>query len=94
MPLSEYEQRVLEELEQQLRSDDPKLAETISGRTSRRPLQYTIWVVVLSTYQSFALPMASLKYCPPMVILTWAATISTRPLLNTGCSNQALQKKN
>mgnify|MGYP001291918087 FL=1 len=47
MPLSEYEQRVLEELEQQLRSDDPKLAETISGRTSRRPLQIGLGIVGL-----------------------------------------------
>ena len=37
MPLSEYEQRVLEEMEQQLRSDDPKLADAISGAAVRRP---------------------------------------------------------
>ncbi|MCV2393432.1 DUF3040 domain-containing protein [Actinotalea sp. M2MS4P-6] len=33
MPLSEYEQRVLEQMERQLRSDDPKLASTLHGRT-------------------------------------------------------------
>ena len=32
MPLSEYEQRVLEQMERQLRSDDPKLASTLHGR--------------------------------------------------------------
>ncbi|SED87475.1 DUF3040 domain-containing protein [Ruania alba] len=37
MPLSEYEQRVLEQMEQQLRSDDPKLANAISGAAVRRP---------------------------------------------------------
>nr|WP_290370743.1 DUF3040 domain-containing protein [Ruania suaedae] len=37
MPLSEYEQRVLEQMEQQLRSDDPKLANAISGTAVRRP---------------------------------------------------------
>src|SRR5699024_3784357 len=47
VPLSEYEQRVLEELEQQLRSDDPKLADTISGRASRRPLQIGLGIVGL-----------------------------------------------
>ncbi|MBN8880729.1 hypothetical protein EDD28_3280 [Salana multivorans] len=31
MPLSEYEQRVLAQMEQQLSSDDPKLAETFTG---------------------------------------------------------------
>lgn len=32
MPLSEYEQRVLEQMERQLTSDDPKLASTLHGR--------------------------------------------------------------
>ena len=32
MPLSEYEQRVLEQMERQLRSDDPKLASTLNSR--------------------------------------------------------------
>ena len=35
MPLSEYEQRMLQQMEQQLRSDDPKLANTLADR--RRP---------------------------------------------------------
>lgn len=35
MPLSEYEQRVLEQMERQLRSDDPKLASTLHGRRHR-----------------------------------------------------------
>lgn len=47
VPLSEYEQRVLEELEQQLRSDDPKLANTISGRPVRRPLHVGLGIVGL-----------------------------------------------
>lgn len=34
MPLSEYEQRVLEQMEQQLSSDDPKLASAMHGRSS------------------------------------------------------------
>jgi hypothetical protein len=32
MPLSEYEQRVLQQMERQLRSDDPKLASALHGR--------------------------------------------------------------
>jgi hypothetical protein len=32
MPLSEYEQRVLEQMERQLSSDDPKLVNTFQGR--------------------------------------------------------------
>ena len=36
MPLSEYEQRVLEQMERQLTSDDPRLANTLTQR-GRRP---------------------------------------------------------
>ena len=42
MPLSEYEQRVLEQMEQQLRSDDPKLAKAIAGGAPRRPLHVAL----------------------------------------------------
>ncbi len=34
MPLSEYEQRVLEQMERQLSSDDPKLVQALQGGTS------------------------------------------------------------
>lgn len=36
MPLSEYEQRVLEQMERQLTSDDPRLANTLQSRGGRR----------------------------------------------------------
>lgn len=35
MPLSEYEQRVLEQMERQLTSDDPKLVNTFQGGSTR-----------------------------------------------------------
>lgn len=38
MPLSEYEQRVLEQMERQLTSDDPRLANTLTSRGGRRPV--------------------------------------------------------
>lgn len=38
MPLSEYEQRVLEQMERQLTSDDPRLANTLTRRGGRRPV--------------------------------------------------------
>src|SRR5699024_2590113 len=47
MPLSEYEQRVLEQMEQQLRSDDPRLVEAITGRRSRRPINMVVGVVAV-----------------------------------------------
>jgi hypothetical protein len=36
MPLSEYEQRVLEQMERQLTSDDPRLANTLQSRGSSK----------------------------------------------------------
>jgi len=45
MPLSEYEQRVLEQMERQLASDDPRLANTLTQR-GRRPVgRYVIAAV-------------------------------------------------
>lgn len=49
MPLSEYEQRVLEQMEQQLRSDDPKLAKAIGGGGGpRRPMQVVVGGLVVA----------------------------------------------
>ena len=44
MPLSEYEQRVLEQMERQLTSDDPRLANTLQARGGRRGVGR--WVLV------------------------------------------------
>lgn len=48
MPLSEYEQRMLEQMERQLRSDDPKLADTLGNRRARgsRVLLGTLALIV------------------------------------------------
>ena len=40
MPLSEYEQRVLEQMERQLSSDDPRLANTLMSRRRRSVSRY------------------------------------------------------
>ncbi|WP_315095793.1 DUF3040 domain-containing protein [uncultured Cellulomonas sp.] len=42
MPLSEYEQRVLEQMERQLTSDDPRLANTLTQRGHRPLSRYVI----------------------------------------------------
>jgi hypothetical protein len=42
MPLSEYEQRVLEQMERQLTSDDPRLANTLTQRGHRGAGRYVI----------------------------------------------------
>ena len=42
MPLSEYEQRVLEQMERQLTSDDPRLANTLQARGRRGVARWTI----------------------------------------------------
>lgn len=47
MPLSEYEQRVLEQMEQQLRSDDPRLVEAITGEGNRKPIHMALGIAAL-----------------------------------------------
>lgn len=47
MPLSEYEQRVLEQMERQLTSDDPRLANTLQSKGSRG---ITRWVIAGSGF--------------------------------------------
>lgn len=42
MPLSEYEQRVLEQMERQLATDDPRLANTLTQRGRRPVLRYVL----------------------------------------------------
>ncbi|GAA1969757.1 spore wall synthesis complex protein [Isoptericola halotolerans] len=42
MPLSEYEQRVLEQMERALESDDPRLATTLQRSSHRSPLRYVL----------------------------------------------------
>ena len=42
MPLSEYEQRVLEQMERQLTSDDPKFATSLESRTVRPGVRWLI----------------------------------------------------
>ena len=42
MPLSEYEQRVLEQMERQLTTDDPRLANTLTQRGHRPFGRYVI----------------------------------------------------
>lgn len=42
MPLSEYEQRVLEQMEQQLYSEDPKLASAMAPSASRPGVRYVL----------------------------------------------------
>jgi hypothetical protein len=45
MPLSEYEQRVLEQMERQLTSDDPRLATTLTSSGRRPVLRYVLGAV-------------------------------------------------
>ncbi len=42
MPLSEYEQRVLEQMERALSSDDPRLASTLQQARRRSPMRYVL----------------------------------------------------
>lgn len=45
MPLSEYEQRVLEQMERHLSSDDPQLAQRLASKGRRSGTRYTIAII-------------------------------------------------
>lgn len=47
MPLSEYEQRMLQEMEQQLRSDDPRLASTLADKSRPDVRRLSVGVLLL-----------------------------------------------
>ncbi|WP_425954313.1 DUF3040 domain-containing protein [Xylanimonas sp. McL0601] len=47
MPLSEYEQRVLEQMERALTSDDPRLANTLQSSGRRPVLRYVVAAIGL-----------------------------------------------
>ncbi|MBD8060628.1 DUF3040 domain-containing protein [Cellulomonas sp. JH27-2] len=64
MPLSEYEQRVLEQMERQLTSDDPRLANTLTQSGHRGVGRYVIasvgavvGLVLLVVGVAFSLPL-------------------------------------
>lgn len=48
MPLSEYEQRMLDQMEQQLRSDDPKLASTFAERSRPSARRLTLGIALFA----------------------------------------------
>jgi hypothetical protein len=58
MPLSEYEQKVLEQMERHLSSDDPRLANTLTQRRHRPASRYAI-AVTGSVLGLFALVMGA-----------------------------------
>jgi len=45
MPLSEYEQRVLDEMEQSLASEDPRLATHLGGDPQRSTIRYVVAIL-------------------------------------------------
>lgn len=47
MPLSEYEQRVLHQMEQQLRTDDPRLASSLASESRYSVRRLTIGVLLV-----------------------------------------------
>lgn len=48
MPLSEHEQRILEQLEKELRSEDPRLASTMSGRQGTTTARFITAVIAVA----------------------------------------------
>lgn len=62
MPLSEYEQRVLQQMEQQLRSEDPKLASDLGHRPRVDARRILLAVVLIVAGLAGLLGGVSLSY--------------------------------
>jgi len=66
MPLSEHEQRLLEQMERQLYADDPKLASTLrgSGRSFRPRYQVIVGVIGLGLGLSLLVAGVASQFWP------------------------------
>ncbi len=70
MPLSEHEQRLLEQMEQALSAEDPKLASTLQSAGTLRYMRRRIYLAVLGFVISIALLMTgvAIRIIPISVI--------------------------
>ena len=70
MPLSEEEQRLLEQMEQALADEDPKFASTLRGSTLRARLRRTVLVSAIGFVAGVAVLMFGL-----VLVQTWVSVI-------------------
>lgn len=100
MPLSEHEQRVLEQMEQAMYADDPKFASTMRGRSARARqrrrfvlggvgLIVGLVLVIVGVAQSGGVPLAVLGF----VLMLGGAAFAANPQPKGGSADAAGQRR-
>lgn len=100
MPLSEHEQRVLEQMEQAMYADDPKFASTMRGRSARARqrrrfvlggvgLLVGLVLVIVGVAQSGGVPIAVLGF----VLMLGGAAFAANPQPKGGPADSDGQRR-
>lgn len=88
LPLSPHEQRILDEIEQRLREDDPRLAETVSSSSLHghvvRQLRIAMVAAAVGLLSLMAFPVSTVVAVAGFCILLAAVLVIYRSLSQLG----------
>ena len=84
MPLSEHEQRLLEQMERQLYADDPKLASTLRGSGRSLRSRHRLLLGVLGVGGGMALLVAGVAWAWPLGVAGFLVMLGGGWLASTG----------
>jgi len=84
MPLSEHEQRLLEQMERQLYADDPKLASTLRGSGRSLRSRHRLLLGVLGVVVGMALLVAGVASAWPLGVAGFLVMLGGGWLASTG----------
>ena len=92
MPLSEHEQRLLDEIEQALYAEDPKFASSVRSARARRRVRSSVLISVLGVLAGLALVLVGLLVSLPVlsvvgfVLLVGGCGYAIQSLRNRGAA--------
>lgn len=89
MPLSEHEQRLLEQMERQLYADDPKLASTLRGSGRSLRSRHRLLLGVLGVAGGMALLVAGVASAWPLGVAGFLVMLGGGWLASTGWQSDA-----
>ena len=84
MPLSEHEQRLLEQMERQLYADDPKLASTLRGSGRSLRSRHRLLLGVVGVVAGMALLVAGVASAWPLGVAGFLVMLGGGWLASTG----------
>lgn len=84
MPLSEHEQRLLEQMERQLYADDPKLASTLRGSGRSLRSRHRLMLGILGVAGGMGLLVAGVASAWPLGVVGFLVMLGGGWLVSTG----------